>query len=135
MPEQALGPFHHVGVAVKDVDAAAAQFQALFGAVLKSGIIDDANQQVRLRFVEIGGLRIELLEPAADPSPLDSLIKRGIAIYHICHEVDDLDAALARLTASGAKVVSPPRPAIAFDNRRVAFVMCQGLMIELLESK
>lgn len=135
MLEHALGPFHHVGVAVKDLKAAVAQFQAAFGAVPESEVIHDEIQQVRLQFIKIGGLRIELLEPAADSSPLDALIKRGIAIYQTCHEVDDLDATLDHLKACGAKVLSPPKPAIAFGHRRVAFVICQGLVVELLEAE
>ena len=133
MADSPLGPLHHVGVAVRDIKAAAAQFEALLGADVESDIIHDPLQGVRAQFLTIGGLRIELLEPAADPSPLDSVLKRGVALYHTCHEVADLDATLARLTASGVKVVSPPKPAIAFANRRVAFIICQGMIIELLE--
>ena len=62
-------------------------------------------------------------------------MRRGVAIYHTCHEVRDLDGELARLREAGCVVVSPPKPAVAFDLRRVAFVMCQGLMVELLESE
>ena len=135
MSSQQPYQFRHVGVAVRDIDAAAEQFAALFGAVPDSEVVYDPRQQVRLRLIKMGNLRIELIEPAAETSPLDSIIKRGIAIYHVCHEVSDLDAELSRLQASGVKVVSPPKPAAAFGDRRVAFVMCQGLMIELLESK
>jgi len=135
MSQYKLGPFHHVGVAVRDINTAVVQFQTLFGAVAESEVIHDEAQHVRLQFVKTGELLIELLEPDGTPSPLDGLIKRGVAIYHTCHEVNDLDATLEHLRASGAKVVSPPKPAVAFDHRRVAFVMSQGLMVELLEAK
>ncbi|MBN2559852.1 MAG: VOC family protein [Phycisphaerae bacterium] len=129
-----MGKFHHVGVAVKDIRSAAERFASLFGAVLDSEVFHDENQQVRGQFIRLGDLRIELLEPAGEPSPLDAILKRGIAIYQVCHEVEDLDADLARLREAGVAVLSPPKPAIAFGGRRVAFVMCQGLMIELLEA-
>lgn len=134
MPVTSLGPFHHVGVAVKDIRSAAEHFASAFGAQIESEIVHDPLQKVRLQFMRLAGLRIELLEPAADPSPLDTVLKRGLAIYHVCHEVGDLDAELARMSASGAAVISPPKPAVAFDGRRVAFVMCDGFMLELLES-
>ena len=134
MDEPTLGRCHHVGVAVKDISAAVAQLQAAFGAKIESEIIHDQNHRVRLQFIRLGDLRVELLEPAGTPSPLDGLLKRGIAFYQICHEVADLDGELARLQRVGVVVVSPPKPAEAFDGRRVAFVMCQGLIIELLEA-
>ncbi len=134
MSRQQLGRFRHVGVAVRDVDAAAERFAALLGAVPDAEAVHDAEQGVRLRLIRLGDLQIELLEPAAEPSPLDSVIKHGLGIYHVCYEVDDLDAELSRLQASGVRTVSPPKPAAAFGGCRVAFVVCQGLMIELLES-
>ncbi len=133
MNERLLGAFQHVGVAVKDLATAARKFASVFGAVPDSEVIYDPEQQVRLQFMNLGGLRIELLEPAGEPSPLDGILKRGIAIYHVCHEIENLDAELARLSQSGVAIVSPPKPAVAFGGRRVAFVMCEGLMIELVE--
>lgn len=129
-----VGRCHHVGAAVKDLTAAVTQLQAAFGAQVESEIIHDQNQKVRLQFIRLGDLLVELLEPAGSPSPLDGLLKRGVAFYQICHEVRDLDGELARLRQSGVSVVSPPKPAEAFGGRRVAFVMCQGLVIELLEA-
>ena len=134
MIERSLGGFHHVGVAVKDIRATARRLASVFGAESESEILHDPNQGVRLQFMRLGNLRIELLEPAAEPSPLDAILKRGIALYQICHEVEDLDAELARLSKSGVAVLSPPKPAVAFGGRRVAFVMCDGLIIELLET-
>ncbi len=130
-----LGTFHHVGVAVDDVAAAAAEYETRLGAVADAETFHDEAQGVRVRFLSLGGLRMELLEPAASPSPLDAVIRRGIALYHTCYEVDDLDPALQRLRDSGVKVISEPKPAVAFQGRRVAFVICRGLMIELLEKR
>jgi len=126
--------FHHVGVAVRDADEAMRLFGQGYGAVPDSTKVFDENQQVGLSFIQLGGLRVELLEPLSEQSPLHGLLKRGIGLYHVCYEVVDLDAELERLKAEGVKVVSPPKPAVAFGNRRVAFTMCQGLMVELLEA-
>ena len=108
---------------------------ALFSARSESETVHDRNQAVRVKFMRLGDLRVELLEPAERPSPLDSILERGIGLYHVCYEVDDLDGELSRLRAGGVKVVSPPKQAVALGDRRVAFVMYQGLMIELLEAK
>lgn len=129
-----FGKLHHVGVAVHDLRQAAEGLCRLFGATTESQVYHDANQGVRLMFVNMGGLRYELLEPAANPSPLDSVLRRGISIYHAGYEVANMDARLAELLAKGATMVSPPKPAVAFGGRRVAFVMWHGLMVELIDT-
>jgi len=133
MADFALGAFHHVGVAVRNIEAAAAAYARAFGAVIESPIYHDENQRVRIQFMKMNDLRIELLEPAGEGSPVEAVLKRGLAVYHVCHEVADIDATLVQLKASGALIVSPAKPAVAFGGRRVAFVMCQGMMVELLE--
>lgn len=135
MREACLGRFDHVGVAVADLELAVETYVRSLGAVAEAETFEDPMQQVRIRFLNLGGMRIELLQPDTERSPLHNLLKRGIGMYHVCHEVDDLDAELERLKAEGVKVVSPPKPAVAFGNRRVAFTMCQGLMVELLEAE
>ncbi len=134
MNELGLGAFHHVGVAVKDIRAATARFSESYGAVADSEIFHDENQRVYVQLMKMGDLRIELLAPAAERSPVDQILDKGIAVYHVCHEVDDMEGTLQRLTKAGARTISPPKPAVAFDNRRVAFVMCEGFIVELLES-
>lgn len=129
-----LGPFHHVGVAVHSIADTVNVYTKIFGARVDSELFHDPMQGVRIQFVMMGGLRVELLEPAAEPSPVDGVLKRGLAIYHVCYEVADLDAALVTLGGHGVSVVSQPKPAVAFGGRRVAFIMCRGLMVELLES-
>ncbi len=134
MSEPRLGRFDHVGIAVANLEHAVETYVHSLGAVAETETFSDENQQVRLRFLNLGGMRIELLQPDSERSPLNNILKRGIGIYHVCHEVDDLDAELERLKAEGVKVISLPKPAVAFGNRRVAFTMCQGLMVELLEA-
>lgn len=133
MTGSALGTFHHVGMAVPSIARAAKGLCAVLHARLESDVIHDPHQGVRIQFVSAGGLRIELLEPAATPSPIDGILKRGIGLYHLGYEVDDLEKKLSECASMGMKVVSPPKPAAAFDHRRVAFVMHQGMMIELIE--
>jgi methylmalonyl-CoA/ethylmalonyl-CoA epimerase len=128
-----FGRFHHVGMAVQEIGRSMELLRSLLGAEPEGPRYEDSNQGVRIQFVRAGDLRIELLESAGSPGPLDSILRRGIALYHVCYEVDDLDERLLGLVNGGAKVVSGPKSAVAFDGRRVAFVIVQGLMIELVE--
>jgi methylmalonyl-CoA/ethylmalonyl-CoA epimerase len=46
----------------------------------------------------------------------------------------DLSAEIERLRAQRAKLMFPPTPAVAFGNRRVAFVMLPNLLlVEIIE--
>jgi methylmalonyl-CoA/ethylmalonyl-CoA epimerase len=61
-------------------------------------------------------------------------LRRGVKLYHVCYETDDLDDALATLREAGHRTVSAPAAAVAFDGRPVAFVMLRTRnLIELLQ--
>ena len=133
MESSTFGRFHHAGVAVHRIDEAMGFLRAALGATEEGQKVHDPEQGVHIQFMMAGGLRIELLEPASNPSPLDGILKRGIGLYHVGYEVDELDERLASMCAAGAAVVSPPKSAVAFGGRRVAFLMWKGSMIELIE--
>lgn len=126
--------FHHVGVAVPQIETAAERFRSVFGAIADSPILHDPQQGVYIQFLKFGNAKVELLAPAGGNSPVDAMLRRGISIYHVCFEADDFDKRIEDWVKAGAILVSPPKPAVAFDQRRVAFVMCLGLMVELVES-
>ncbi len=135
MEPENIGTFHHVGLAVREIGSAREFYERSLGATIESEVYHDPAQGVRIQFILVGGLRIELLAPAADPSPLDGILKRGVGLYHAGYETATFDQTLQRLTRSGMTLVSPAKPAVAFDGRRVAFVMGQGLMVELIEAR
>lgn len=129
-----MGEFHHVGVAVRSIERAVELYVASFGAIVESGLFHDLEQGVRIQFVRIGTLRIELLEPAATPSPLDGILRKGLSLYHTAFETREFDALVGQAATRGMTVVSPPKPAIAFEKRRVAFLSSGGLLVELIEA-
>ena len=54
--------------------------------------------------------RIELLEPSAPDSPISNfLTKRGPGLHHLALRVPDLNGAVERLKASGARLLNEPR--------------------------
>src|SRR2546427_10223191 len=54
-----------------------------------------------------GDTSVELLEPRDPNSPVAKfLAKRGPGIHHVCYRVPDLDAALARCRAAGARLLA-----------------------------
>jgi methylmalonyl-CoA/ethylmalonyl-CoA epimerase len=65
------------------------------------------------------------------------LAKRGPGMHHVCLEVADLDAVLARLKAGGFRLIDETARVRA-DGRRYAFVhpeAAQGVLVELYEAR
>jgi hypothetical protein len=83
---------------------------------------------------------VEIIYPADGEGPVDGLVARhanGI-VYHLCYATDDLEGALARMSAAKLRplCVSPPRAAILFAGLRVSFYRVAGIgLIEIFDKK
>jgi methylmalonyl-CoA/ethylmalonyl-CoA epimerase len=86
-------------------------------------------------FLSKDGYRIELVSPYDSSSVVAGLLARtGNSPYHVCYEVDDLDAEIERLRDARYVVSSEPASAPACGGARVAFLVHPYLgMVELLE--
>lgn len=128
---------HHVGVVVRDIEAEIDGFARSIGGARWDGrIFHDPLQKVKVTFIEstAGEPQIELVEPAADDSPVWGFLRAGGGLHHLCYEVDDLDSYLFELRKAGSKTVRPPLPAVAFGGRRIAWVVTRAkLLLEFLE--
>jgi methylmalonyl-CoA/ethylmalonyl-CoA epimerase len=129
--------FHHVGVAVRNIQQAIASYQSLFGYKLISGPFDDPIQNVSVCFLSrgIGDTTVELVAPLGPNSPIDRTLKKGGGTYHVCYEVPDMKAALRHLTERGSLLLSGPVPAVAFEMREIAWLMTEtDLLVELVQA-
>ena len=129
---------HHVGYVVASIEASMPGFLAMLGGAWDAQIFHDPLQKVRVSFLKTPGaqdVRIELVEPAAEDSPVRLFLKKtGGGLHHLCYEVPDLEAHLKHMWDSGAFLVQPPMPAVAFGQRRIAWMMTpQKLLLEFLE--
>ena len=132
-----IGRVNHVAIAVPDVEAASAIWQASLGADC-SQPQDLPEHGVRLVFVTAPNAKIELMEPLGDVSPIMSFLRRNPdgGIHHICYEVDDILAARDRLVGEGARVLGDGTLWIGAHGNPVLFLhpkdFC-GTLIELEE--
>jgi len=99
MDERVAMEFHHVGVAVHDIDEALKTYCGLFGFRRYSDPVDVPSQGVRVCFVEsAGGFLVELIEGLGEKSKVTAILDRsGPGPYHICYKVEDLDHAVKLL--------------------------------------
>ena len=120
---------HHIGVACRDISGEIAAISRLHEVMECTGILFDKAQNADLALLTLkDGTRIELIGGPA----VDTLLKRNITYYHLCFEVADIDSEIDRLTKEGAKLLSPPTPAVLFGGRKVAFLHVSYGIIELL---
>lgn len=132
--------FHHIGVAC-DFEAfsrgAERQNLEMLGYSPEGKEWVDPHLGMRGQFMVAyneGAPRMELIAPHGDHSPVTPWLKQGVKLYHAAFLTTDLAAEIERLRAQRAKLMFPPTAAVAFDNRRVAFLMlANSLLIELIE--
>jgi methylmalonyl-CoA/ethylmalonyl-CoA epimerase len=128
---------HHVGWVVKDIKSAIPSALELLGSNYSVGdIVHERIRQVFVCFLTCeGSFAFELIQPDSAQSPVSELLGRsGATVYHICMQVEDIDAEIEKMTSRGCLVVSGKSPAPAIDGRNVAFVYDMHLgLIELVE--
>jgi len=127
--------FHHVGIAVQNINEAIQAYEAL-GYSKVSDIIIDPIQKVQLCFLDKDeSPTLELVAPISSESPVTNiLVKSGPTPYHNCFEVDDLTESVASLKQWSYRRLSAIVPAIAFGNRKICFLYHKEVgLIELLE--
>lgn len=126
--------FHHVGIASNSIDAEEKNF-LLLGYSREGEIFTDGVQKIRGVFLTLGAMRVEILEPISEDSPLYGFIQRGIKMYHQAFICDDLLTTINSMEAQGAHLVVPPVSAVAFGGRKISFLMLKNMMlVELIEA-
>lgn len=126
---------NHVAIVVENLDAALGFWRDALGLPLAKTEVNP-GESVNIGFLPLGESEIELLEPTDPESGIGKyLSKRGPGMHHVCIEVDDIDAAIARLVAHGAAMITP-EPRIREEGTRYAFVHPKsafGVLVELYE--
>ena len=126
---------NHIGIAVRDIDEAARFYTEALGLQL-GGIEEVPDQKVRVAFLPIGEVRIELVQPTSPDSPVAKFLeKNGPGFHHIAYEVDDVAAEVERLKAQGVRMVDQ-EPRKGAHNTRIAFVHPKasgGVLTELVQ--
>ncbi len=126
----------HIGIAVKSLAQARAFYESLGLEIHGEESVE--TEKVKVAMVPLGESRIELLEPTSDDSPIAKfLAKRGEGMHHLALHVDNLQEAVDRLKASGARLVSNEIK-IGAGGHLFVFVHPQstgGVLLELVQEQ
>ena len=130
-----LEKIHHLGYAVASIEAASHFYEVNFDVEL-GGPETVEGQGIVATMFRVGESAIELMEPTRPDSPVGKfLARRGEGFHHVAFEVEDLEAAMARLKSSGARLVDE-EPKVGLGGTRAAFVHPKGafgVLTELVE--
>jgi len=125
----------HIGIAVKDIEAAEKLFAALFNSTpYKKETV--ASEFVETSFFKINQTKIELLKATDAESAIAKFIeKKGEGFHHVAFEVDDIISEMERLKSKGFALLNEqPKPGA--DNKLVCFLHpkeTNGILIELCQ--
>ena len=126
--------FHHIGYATKSIKQEINFFTCL-GYFQESPVFVDENQGIKGCFMVGDGPRIELLENLPSSKTLSPWLKKGINMYHFAYLVNDITFALHQCQLVSSILLSKPTPSVAFDGRKIAFVIFKNnFLVELIES-
>jgi len=130
-----MNRIEHIGIAVKDIEAATSLYTKLFNKEpYKTEIVE--SEAVSTVFFETGQSKIELLGANSEDSAIAKYIaKKGEGIHHIAFAVDDIASEVERLVNEGFQAISSA-PKKGADNKLVFFFhpkSTNGVLIELCQ--
>jgi len=115
--------FDHVGLAVRSIPDD-----------LEKQKIFDPLQHVNVAFINVNRLRVELVEPVGERSPVMNLLKRNQSLYHLCFRTRNISESLEKAKGNGFHCIAKPVTAVAFDNRNIVWLYSRQYgLVELVE--
>jgi methylmalonyl-CoA/ethylmalonyl-CoA epimerase len=132
---EVLTDIDHVGIAVRDLEAATLEYRRAFGVepIHRERMKDQGVEEVLFR---VGTSYIQLLGALGPDTPVGKFLeRRGEGVHHVGYRVGDVRAVLDRLAAEGVPLVDEaPRP--GSRGTTVAFVHpkgFRGVLVELVQ--
>jgi catechol 2,3-dioxygenase-like lactoylglutathione lyase family enzyme len=126
---------HHIAYATRNTDLAIDSFRALYPRVEVYKAIE-ASQNVFYTYLfnDWEPHKIELIEPAGEHSPVDTLLSKAeTVLYHLSYFVDDFDRGVRFFRRNKFLMVSKPfEPALEPDIRVCHFMSMQGVVVEIM---
>lgn len=125
----------HISIAVHSIEKSAKLFEIYFGLTVEHKERIE-KQGIKLATINIGKIKIELIEPLTKNSTVAKfLMKRGEGIHHIAFKVKKIEKVLNELKKKGVKILDR-EPRKGMKGKKIAFISpgnVAGTLIELCE--
>lgn len=126
----------HIGIVVKNLDRAIAVYSKALGLKVKT-IERSEEFNVRIAFLPVGEVLVELLEPVGPGMVRDFLRKHGEGLHHICYSVANLKKAMEKI--AGKKIrLRDKKPRLGGGGSKIVFLEPASMFnteTELVERK
>ena len=114
----------HIGIVVKDLEKAMKLYSDGLGLSIKR-IEQSEEFQVKIAFLPVGEVLVELIEPIGPGGIQDFLNEHGEGLHHICYRVANINKAMEKVGAKLKMRDQNPRPGGA--GSKVAFLDPQSI--------
>ncbi len=119
----------HVGIVVKDLEAAVKLYQDLLGA----SVTFEENVGWRSAIIKTDAGKLELMQSTDVNGPLGKFaVERGEGLHHLALEVDDVQAYLDRAAGLGLRLIDK-KPRKGSEGKLIAFIHPKSVNGVLLE--
>jgi methylmalonyl-CoA epimerase len=128
---------HHIAVIVRDIDKAIEYYQSLgIAKVGREVEFPEERPQIRAKFVEIGSVPIEFIQPLHGETPYKEFLdNQGEGVQHVAFAVDNLDEEMTKLVGKGVSVMVKGKAPAAFGAESAHFDTRQigNFVIQLIQ--
>jgi methylmalonyl-CoA/ethylmalonyl-CoA epimerase len=130
-----FGRIDHIGVAVEDLEAGIELYAKSFEMELAHRETVE-SQGVEAVLLDVGEGHVELLRPLGPETAVGKFIDRkGPGLHHVAYAVEDIDATLERIAATGIELIDK-KARVGIRGSRVAFLHPRstgGVLTEIVE--
>lgn len=116
-----INKINHLGIAVHSLEESV----PFYRDVLRLEYLGEeavAEQKVKVAMFAAGEVKIELLEPASEDSPIAKYLeKKGEGIHHVAYESDDITGELSEMESKGIQLIDK-EPRKGAHDMKIAFL-------------
>ena len=122
----------HIGIVVPNIEKALEHYKNIFNKIGSKPIISE-TQNVKISFIEFSNIKLELIEPLSEKSPISNFLKKNPlgGMHHVGLEVDDLNNTYSDAKNNDLKPLS--KPVKGYHGRDLFFLHPKKMMNTLFE--
>ncbi|WP_203361996.1 methylmalonyl-CoA epimerase [Bacillus sp. REN10] len=97
---------NHIGIAVRSLAETLPFYTEQLGLTIEKIEVVD-SEKVKVAFIDAGNVKLELLEPTSEDSPIAKFIeKRGQGIHHVAFGVTEIEERIREVKERGIQMIN-----------------------------
>ena len=119
MEKVAENVLDHIAIAVPKIEPVLEQYSKLFGAEITSPKIV-SEQGIRMAYIHFQNVKIELIEPLNDQSPIAKFLERNPkgAMHHFCAVTTDAEESSKKIKNNKMRALGAPSKDVFYASIR-----------------